>query len=97
MKYSTTPRTLRCTTLWIVCARKSQWPTTERSEPARKTQPFKKVAEKYSSSDVTIISVNWRKDIYSSHTGKPTERLKVHVYLRQPKRKTWWQNACTQD
>jgi len=27
------------------------------SEPPRKTQPFKTVAEKYSSSDVSIISV----------------------------------------
>ena len=45
------------------------------------------LAEKYSSSDINIISVHWRKDIYSDHTEKPTEWLTVHTCSNQEERR----------
>ena len=54
-----------------------QWPRAHWSEQLRKTQPFETVAAKMCriSSDVSIISVHWRKYIYGGHIEKPTEWL----------------------
>ena len=40
---------------------------------------------KYLPSDVSIISVHWRKDIYSGRTEKPTEWLTECIYSNQKK------------
>ena len=57
------------------------------SEPPRKTQPFKTVAEKYSSNDISIISVHRRKDVYSDHTKKNPKNDRLYVYQSTDKKK----------
>jgi len=52
-----------------------------------KTQPLKTSAEKYLASDVSIISVHWRKDIYSGRTEKPTEWMTEFICTNQEERR----------
>jgi len=56
-----------------------------REQPS-KTQSFKPSAEKYLPSDVSIISVHSRKDIYSGRTEQPTERLTECIWSNQEER-----------
>jgi len=49
--------------------------------------PFKTVAEKYSFSNVSIISVHWRKDILQWQHQKNTEWLTVHTCTNQEERR----------
>jgi len=55
-------------------------------ELPRKTQPFKTSAEKYLPSDVSIISVQWRKNINSGLTKKPTGWLTECICSNQEER-----------
>jgi len=56
-------------------------------ELPRQTQPFKTSAEKYIPSDINIISVHWRKEIYSVYTEEPTKRLTECVCSDQEERR----------
>jgi len=87
IKYPTTPQTHHWTSLWNVCAQKSLCPRDEWSELPHKTQPFKIVAQKYSSNDVGIICVHRQKHVYSEHTEKPAEWPIVHTSIKQEERR----------
>jgi len=43
--------------------------------PELRLSHSKQLHKQYSSNDIGIISVHWRKDIYGGHTEKPTESL----------------------
>jgi len=77
-KYPTILQTCRYTTLWNCCVQKSQWPGAVWRELPCKTQPFTTSAEKYLRSNVSIISVHWRKDIYSGRNQNQRLRYVVH-------------------
>jgi len=68
----TTPQRHCYTTLWNVCAQKLPCPRAEWSEYPCKTQPFKTVAEKCSSSDISIIFFT-DKIIFTAPTPKNTQ------------------------
>jgi len=90
IKYPTTPQKCRYTTLWNVCAQKSQSPKAEWSELPCQTLPFKlkAFAQKYSPSDVGIVFVHWQKDIYNDHSEKladwPTVRTPINRRHKTP-------------
>jgi len=65
------------------------------SELLCNTQPFKTIAEKYSSDDVSTILLTNQK-IFTAVIPK-TQRITNCSQLQQPRRKTSRQNACTHD
>jgi len=79
---------MRCyTTLWnCLFKNRSDLKLCEENLPC-KTQQLKTSSGKYLPSDVSIISVHWWKDIYSSCTEKPTEWLTECICSNQEQRR----------
>ena len=77
----------RYTTLWNCCVQKSQWPGPLRRELPRKTRPFKTSAQKHLPSDVSIISVHWRKIFTVARPRRKTYRTTDRMRLQQPQNK----------
>ena len=87
IKYPISPQMCRYVTWWNVCAQKSPCSRANWSELPCKTQPFKTIAEKYSSRDVSTILFTGEKDIYSAHTKNPKESPNVRNYSNQEERR----------
>jgi len=92
MKDPSIPQTRRYTNLWNVSVQKSQWPRAEWSELSCQTQPFQTVAQKYSHSDISIISFTGEKILQWPYR-KP-RRATECTHIHQTSRKTSRQNTC---
>jgi len=66
---------------------KSQWPRSEWSELPRTSQPFKTVAQKYSSGDVSVVLFTDENNIYSDHTENPAEWPTARTSVNQEERR----------
>jgi len=75
-----------CTTLWNGYAQKSQWHSWVNRTVAQDSG-VQNSCWKYSSSDVSIIAVHWRNDIYNGHTKKLTEWLTECICSNQEERR----------
>jgi len=76
-----------------LCSKIARSRAAEWSELPCKTPPFKTVAQKYAPNNVSIILFTDKKYLQWS-LRKKTRRVTDCTHIRQPGRKTSWQNAC---